>query len=120
MSACSQDIRLYDDGTEFIVEFVECDSSGLAPVMVPIDISGASVRKIIFEKPDGAVLKVDAAFVTDGTDGKIKYSSVGDPEAQTGDLDQEGKWRIQGRVELPGGTWTSTIGTFRVKALLDD
>lgn len=116
MSTCTQDIRLYDKGTEFIVEISECDDAGYTP----IDISAASARKIIFEKPDATILKVDASFVTDGTDGKIKYITIGDPESQTGDLDQEGKWKIQGRVELPGGTWSSAIGSFYVRGILDD
>ena len=117
--SCNNDIRLYDNGTVFIVQFVECSIVDGVPVYTPVDISSASVRTIIFMKPDGTVVKKSAVFTTDGSDGKIQYTSTGDPDNGTGDLDVVGRWEIQGRAELAGGTWTSTKGSFVVESVLD-
>ena len=49
-----------------------------------------------------------ASFNTDGTDGKIKYTSV------DGDFNEVGTWRIQAKVVMGGGTFRSDVGTFKV------
>ena len=77
-----------------------------------VDVSSATTKEIILEKPDGSTVTKTAAFVTDGTDGKIKYTTI------AGDLDQVGRWRIQGRIISSSGNWPSEAGTFRVKANL--
>jgi len=76
-----------------------------------VDIGGATLMEIIFTKPDEAVTKVvnTAELVSDGTDGKMKYTILADTE-----LDIVGSWKIQGRVILPTGTWSSDIDRFRV------
>ena len=74
-----------------------------------VDVSGATSKKIILQAPSmsGSVSK-DADFVTDGSDGKIKYTTVAD------DLNETGDWAIQGKVTSASGTWCTDIGSFKV------
>ena len=74
----------------------------------PIDISSATVKTFYFKKPSGKVLTKDAIFVTNGTDGKLKYVMV------AGDLDEAGAWELQVYLELSTGTWRSSIAGFGV------
>ena len=53
-----------------------------------------------------------AVLTNTGVDGKMQYTTVAD------DLDIEGKWKIQGKVVLPTGTWRSDISSFKVYANL--
>jgi len=77
-----------------------------------IDISTATSKQLIFRKPDKTKLTKDVIFVTDGTDGKIQYTT------STTDLSQAGKWELQGYIVLAfGGPYSSIIG-FDVKANL--
>jgi hypothetical protein len=62
----------------------------------------------LFSKPDGAVVEKTAVFSTDGSDGKIRYITV------DGDLDAIGKWKIQARVVMPTGSWSSNLSSFKV------
>jgi len=73
-----------------------------------IDISSATTKDIIFEKPDRTNLTKTGSFTTDGTDGKIRYTTAAD------DLDAVGVWQIQAKIVMPSGTWHTNIGEFRV------
>ena len=72
------------------------------------DISSATVMQIIFRDPDGVETTKTAVFTTDGSDGKIQYTTV------SGDLDLAGKWVLQGYVETPAGKWHSSWYPFLV------
>ncbi len=61
-----------------------------------IDISTASAKKIVFEKPDNTTVEQTADFVTTGTDGKIKF------QTSSTDLTQAGLWQLQGKVTVAG------------------
>jgi len=74
-----------------------------------VDVSGATVKKIKFEKPSGASVTKDASFYTDGTDGKIKWTTT-----LVTDLNEAGVWKRQGYVELPTGKWHTTVLSFTV------
>lgn len=89
----------------FEVTFLDDDGTAL-------DISTATTRQILLAKPDDTVLTNAAAFVTDGTDGKIEYVAV------TTDIDQAGSWRVQGKVVTPTATWTTRVEEFPVEANL--
>lgn len=110
--ACYNEIHQDDIGTEFIVTLVEC----VDKVEVPVDISTASDKDIIFLKSDGSTRLTKPAVFTsiasggtgDGVDGKMSYFLV------AGDLDQLGKYKIQGIVTTPAGKWSSAIGDFKV------
>jgi len=74
-----------------------------------VDVSGASTKQIIFKKPNGGTVEKDADFVTDGQDGKLKYTTLAD------DLDVIGVWKLQAYVVISGsGDWKSDVGEFTV------
>lgn len=98
----SNNIHVGDIGTLFKVRIID-DVLG-----TPIDISAATTKKIIFVKSNKSRLSVDADFTTDGTDGYIEYST------QSGDLDQAGSWRIQGKTIGSTYTNSSEIDSFLV------
>lgn len=99
--ACSiYEIHLGDIGTAFEITLKDCE--------VIVDISTASLKQIIFRKPDKTVVTHDAIFKTDGTDGVIQYLTI------LNDLDQTGTWYIQAKVTLPAGTWSSDTAKFKV------
>jgi len=85
-----------------IVLTIEEDSATL-------DISDASSKSIIIQKPSGTSNTYTASFSTDGTDGKIYYSTV------SGDLDEVGLYKVQALVVITGGTYRSEIKKFKVR-----
>ena len=99
--ACESQIHVGNKNVDFVITIAEnC---------LPIDISGATLKRIDFTKPSGAVISKVASFVTDGTDGQIHYAT------ESGDLDESGIWKIQAVIELgSGSSYSSLIKTFRV------
>ena len=75
---------------------------------VPLNVSNANSISIIFQKPDSSDLTKTASLVTNGTDGKIKYTTV------AGDLDQIGTWQIQARVNFGASVFSTDIQKFKV------
>ena len=71
-----------------------------------VDISAASVRRIVVRKPNGR--RVQWTAVADGTT-KIKYVT------QAGDLDVAGDWDMQAYVELPTWKGRGAISTLKVR-----
>lgn len=68
------------------------------------DISTATTKEVIFRSSNlTTVSTVTATFVTDGTDGLIKYITL------IGTFNRPGKWKAQGRVVTPAGDWKSDI-----------
>jgi hypothetical protein len=61
-----------------------------------------------FQKPDGSLLTTAATFVTDGTDGMVRYTTVAT------DFDQTGTYRHQVKVVIGPVTLWSNINKFRV------
>ena len=93
-------IHVGDIGTTLIVTILEDGSV--------VDISSASSLQIIIKKPDATTLTKTGVFTTDGTDGKMQYVSI------AGDFDQSGNYRIQGKVNLTSGNYSSSVGSFKV------
>jgi hypothetical protein len=89
-------MRVGDIGT--VLEFTITDQLGDI-----VDISTASTKTIKLRSPQGKALNVAATFVTDGTDGKIKYITVAD------DIDVEGTWQTQCEVIMPSGQWNTEV-----------
>lgn len=103
MATC--EIHVGDIGTVFLVQVQECiDGNSIAPV----DLSDATAVYLAFANHQGRTFRVPANFTTDGTDGQVQYSTV------TGDLDAEGRWRLQVLVETPEGSWSSDVRVFSV------
>ena len=84
----------------------------VAPKQI-LDLSTASVKNILFRKPDGTVHIKTADFVTDGTDGKLRYVTI------ASDFDQTGDWSWQARLEFTTGTWSSNVKRFFVYENVD-
>jgi len=95
--SCCEEIHVNDVGTQFVVTIVDCDD-------VAVDISAFTPLQITFAKPDGTTVVQTASFYTDGTDGKIYYTTI------AGDIDTAGTWQLQGLV----GGFYSSIGSFTV------
>lgn len=98
----ANEVHLNDIGTIF--ELTMLDGTDI------VDVSGALSMEIMFLKPTIPATKVTktAVFKTNGADGIIQYVTV------DGDLDTLGKWKIQGKVQLNTGTWSSDISSFKV------
>jgi len=91
------------DTVDIDVQFQKADGSG------NLDISTASTKEIIFKAPGtGDRVVKTASFVTDGTDGKLRYSLA------TTDLPRVGSWRLQGKVVLSSGQEFKTEEDFLV------
>ena len=88
-----------DIGTRLLLTMNDCDGA--------IDISTASTKQLILEKPDGTTATETLSFLTDGSDGKVYYDFVLD------DLDQVGSWGYQVKIVMTG-TWRSNIVHFTV------
>lgn len=76
-----------------------------------VDVSsatGAGTKMITFQRPDKTTFQVAASFVTDGTDGKIKYTTL------STDLNQAGAWTLQGVVAVTSGTFHSDYSFIQV------
>ena len=77
-----------------------------------INVSGATVKTFYFLKPDGTKENVDAEFDSDGTDGKLKYTTI------AGDNDTVGRWQVQAYVEIGLAKYYSAKTTFVVQSNL--
>lgn len=107
--ACVNDAHVGDVGTVIQVTLQGNDSNCVASAL---DISAATTLEIRLKKPDGSVLTKNASFVTDGSDGKINYTTI------AGDLDQAGVWKVEAYVVIAGNSWTSSYGKFKVQSNL--
>ena len=77
------------------------------------DISTASVINYFIKDPHEVTTKKLAAFNTDGTDGKVKYTFVAT------DLDLEGQYEVQVLIITPTWTGKSSSYKFRVRDTLE-
>ncbi len=83
----ANEIHLGDVGTVFTYTVLKADGT-------PEDLSGVTIanQRFVFTKPSGARLVVTPAFVTDGTDGQLRYTTV------AGDIDELGAWFYHPRI----------------------
>ncbi len=93
-------VRVGNTGT-LIIATVSKITSG---VEVSVDVSSTTEVQIEIQKPSGERLSpFVAAFVTDGTDGRIQYTDV------AGIFDVAGRWKVRG-IAITGsikfqGSW---------------
>ena len=73
-----------------------------------LDINGATTKEILLRKPDGTTVALQGVFVTDGTDGLLKFIT----NANTFNI--SGKYTIQGHIISTSSDWHSTKDTFIV------
>jgi len=77
------------------------------------DISAATTMEFHVRKPDATTDTWTAAFVTDGTDGQITYTTA------TGDIDQAGTWVFEARIVTASQDYrTVTQPQFRVRGAI--
>ncbi|HMU74537.1 MAG TPA: hypothetical protein PKD69_02095 [Elusimicrobiota bacterium] len=96
----ANEIHKGDIGTVFTVTVKEGS--------VVVDLSSSTAKQIKFRKRSGSILTKTASFVTDGTDGKIKYTTI------AGDLDESGPWSIQAVLTFGTNVWSTDIKPFTV------
>ena len=94
------EVHKSDIGTAFRVTVQDGETA--------VDVSGATTKQIVFQKPSGTSVTKTAAFVTDGTNGQIQYVTI------DGDLNEAGKWIMQGYVVLAAWQGHTDIYQFEV------
>lgn len=99
--ATQTDMHVGDVGT--IIEVTLYDGGAV------VNLSSATLKQFILTKPDATVVTKTAAFSSDGSDGKLRYTTI------AGDLDAKGSWHLQVYVEMPTGKWKSDIQEFQVE-----
>jgi hypothetical protein len=97
-------LRVGDIGSTYTVTITE---NGL-----PLDLTPSTGRQLRFLRPDNTVLAVTPAYVTDGTDGKLRHTFT------SGQLSRPGSWQTQVHITTAGGEWHSDIGGFQVSTNL--
>lgn len=96
-----------DIGTVFELEVRDQDGA-------VVDISLATGLIILFESPAGVDKVKTAVLSGSGTDGKMRYVTV------AGDLDEDGRWQIQGKVTFSAAqVFYTDIQSFTVQPNLD-
>lgn len=80
-------------GITFIVVVTQQDG------VTPQDISGATSLNMFLTKPDLSISSNEATFVTDGTDGKMQYTT------QSGELSTIGIYKVQGEYISGSGVF---------------
>lgn len=98
-------LHVGDIGTALQVQVWNCDTN------TAFDITGLTSKHIKLAKPDASTVNFAADLVHPGS-GLIQYVTT------SGDLDQVGIWRIQGIIDLNGGTFHTSIKDFTVYANL--
>lgn len=75
----------------------------------PLDLGGITVMDFLFEAPSGTTFSRTAVIANPpGTDGTIQYTIA------DGDIEEEGRWKIQGRVQDLEGLWHTDVLEFFV------
>lgn len=96
---CTQ-LRVGDINVQLLVTIME---DGAA-----VNLTTATSKQLLIRKPSGTLLTINPSFFTDGSDGKIYYNTA------SGDIDEEGMWKIQGTVSISSGFYQSQIKNFQV------
>lgn len=93
------EIHKGDIGTIF--EFTVKDGSNV------VDISSATME-IYFRFASGTTITRTGVLVNDGTDGKMKYTTI------VGDLSESGDLSIQAKVTIGSGVWKTDVQNVRI------
>jgi hypothetical protein len=87
--------------------------AGFEDMLIPVNLAGASTVRIRFKTPSGSTFDRTLAdtllFLTDGTDGIVRYKFASDES-------ENGVWTCQGWVEWTGiSSFYSDVRTFTFK-----
>lgn len=72
-----------------------------------VDLSSATIN-VYFRFTSGTVKTRTGVLVNDGTDGKMKYTTI------AGDLSESGDLSIQAEITIGAGVWKTDIQNIRV------
>lgn len=97
-----------DTGIQFIVTVTNKQTGAV------VNLSAATGILFIFRKPDKTVYSQNGSLYTDGTDGKLTYTS------DSSDLDVYGIWRLQVSYTINSNTKLSSEVSFLVDKNLSD
>lgn len=111
MELCNAQTAQFGARVQLIVQMIQPPNPLTPGVIVPVNLVGATNLSIILGYPDNVTVQVfAAALLTDGTDGKIVYTTVANV-----DLVQSGVFRIQGAATLAGNLLPPTeVGYLKV------
>ena len=97
----ASEIHQDDVGTRFLMTVKDDGST--------VNISGATIKQVIFKKPSDTIVYRSASGVNDQmSSGIMLYDTL------AGDLDEAGHYKLQAKVALPSGTYYTDIHTFKV------
>lgn len=88
-------------GVDFVATIKEAGSA--------VDISAATLMQFTVRPPVGVDRSWGCSFTTDGTDGKMQYTTL------VNDLNVVGSWQLQGSIVFPGGPLHTDIIKFTVE-----
>lgn len=97
-------MAIYTDHVGLILEAEVIDADSEAA----IDISAATTKTITLTAPSGTKAVKTASFTTDGSEGKIRYTTV------AGDLSENGRWYAQSHIVTPTLNFYQSIHQFDV------
>ena len=97
----ASEIHQDDVGTRFLMTVKDDGST--------VNISGATIKQVIFKKPSDTIVYRSASGVNDQMSSGIMLY-----DTWAGDLDAAGHYKLQAKVALPSGTYYTDIHTFKV------
>lgn len=89
-------------GIQFVILVVDEETNQ------PLSLQNATNITFIFKQPDGTVYNVSGGLYTDGSDGKIQYTT------QTTDLLLTGIWKFQCSYKISGSQKITSWASFQV------
>lgn len=101
--------QMLDRGLRIVVQMI--DSNGL-----PVNIHTATTKLIKLQKPSGVKVDIPAAFVTNGYDGKLYFTTTN----LVPPLDQAGIWFVQSKIVMGTVAKSTHLGSFEVLANIDN
>jgi hypothetical protein len=94
-------IHVNDVGTLITLTVMDGTASAL-------NISSATVKQMWLKKPDNTTLLKSASFVTDGSNGQIKYA------LESSDVSLAGMYEVQAYVEMASASYHGSRASFQV------
>lgn len=94
------ELQIGNIGSVIVIRVVEDES--------PVDISGVNGKFIRMKPPSGATVEHTAEFVTNGTDGLMRYVTTS-TDLPAG---SHGQWYVQGKITYASGNvfYTEVLG----------
>ena len=80
-----------------------------------VDLTGLTVARFRFQKPDDTTVDKNGSLSGDGNDGKVRWVST-----LVADYDQEGYWWLQVKTTIPSFALSTERVKFRVWPTLAD